>query len=224
MALILNIETSTKVCSVALGLDGELKDIEEFHDESYSHAEKLNLMILDLLDRNQIKFEALDAIAISEGPGSYTGLRIGTSTAKGICYAADKPLIGINTLDALCNQVSISKGLKIPMIDARRMEVFSATYNESNKLIEEQSNNIITPDYFDAYKDQDLVIFGNGSNKLAELIAQYPNISLVNDIACSAKGMISLADEKFNLESFADTAYFEPNYGKEFYTTAKVKA
>lgn len=221
MAIILNIETSTKVCSVALAKNEEVIGIIEYEDENYSHAEKLNLFILELLEKNNLSFNDLDAVAISEGPGSYTGLRIGVSTAKGICYAKDIPLIAVNTLEALCKQVTIETGYKIPMIDARRMEVFMSVRTPADDIHQEQTNAIISEDSFNSYENESIYLFGNGAQKLKSLFSEQPNIHFVDDIKCSAKGMIHLAYQKFLTQDFVDTAYFEPNYGKEFYTTAK---
>lgn len=220
MGLILNIETATKVCSVAIGKEGNLVDFIEVNDSDYSHSEKLNVFIIELLERNKLTLSNFDAIAISEGPGSYTGLRIGTSTAKGICYSLDIPLISVNTLSELCELAPIETGTKIPMIDARRMEVYTAFYSADNTIITPQHNLIVNEDSF---KDLgEVYLFGNGADKFKELFKNNSNINFIDDIICSAKGMIKLSEEKFQTKSFEDVAYFEPNYGKEFYTTAKV--
>ncbi len=221
MAIILNIETSTKVCSVALAKNKEVIDLIEHEDDNYSHSEKLNLFILELLEKNNLSFDDLDAVAISEGPGSYTGLRIGVSTAKGICYSKDIPLISVNTLEALCKLVSIEAGYKIPMIDARRMEVFMSVLTKNDEIHQEQTNEIISEDSFETFGDDVLYLFGNGAFKLKKLFSTRSNIHFIDNIKCSAKGMVHIAYQKFLTKDFVDTAYFEPNYGKEFYTTAK---
>lgn len=220
MGLILNIETATKVCSVAIGKEGNLIDFIEVNDSDYSHSEKLNVFIIELLKRNKLTLSNFDAIAISEGPGSYTGLRIGTSTAKGICYSLDIPLISVNTLSELCELAPVETGTKIPMIDARRMEVYTAFYSADNNITTPQHNLIVNEDSFNNLGD--VYLFGNGADKFKELFKNNSNINFIDDIICSAKGMVKLSEEKFQAKSFEDVAYFEPNYGKEFYTTAKV--
>lgn len=221
MSYILHIETATKVCSVALSKGNELLNILEFHDENYSHSEKLNLLIIDLLKESQIDFKQLAAVAISSGPGSYTGLRIGASTAKGICYGLEIPLIAVNTLATLCEMTTIDKGIKVPMIDARRMEVFTAIYNQQNELIKPDYNLIVDENSFSDYQEP-IYLFGNGASKLKEILNHNSNIHFLDHVKCSAKGMIKLASQKFIENDFVDVAYFEPNYGKEFYTTMKV--
>jgi tRNA threonylcarbamoyladenosine biosynthesis protein TsaB len=131
---ILNIETATKNCSVALAKDGETILCKEIAELGYSHAEKLHVFIKEIVDEAGIELSNLSAVAVSQGPGSYTGLRIGVSTAKGLCYALDVPLIAIDTLTSLSNQVLFQDGLIIPMIDARRMEVYSAIFNSKNEM------------------------------------------------------------------------------------------
>lgn len=220
MGLILNIETATKVCSVAIGKEGNLIDFIEVNDSDYSHSEKLNVFIIELLERNTLTLSDFDAIAISEGPGSYTGLRIGTSTAKGICYSLDIPLISINTLSELCELALVQSGTKIPMIDARRMEVYTAFYSADNQITTPQHNLIVNEDSFNDLGE--VYLFGNGADKFKELFKNKSKINFIDGIICSAKGMVKLSEEKFQAKSFEDVAYFEPNYGKEFYTTAKV--
>lgn len=220
MGLILNIETATKVCSVAIGKEGNLIDFIEVNDSDYSHSEKLNVFIIELLERNKLTLSNFDAIAISEGPGSYTGLRIGTSTAKGICYSLDIPLISVNTLSELCELAPVETGTKVPMIDARRMEVYTAFYSADNNITTPQHNLIVNEDSFNNLGE--VYLFGNGADKFKELFKNNSNINFIDEIICSAKGMVKLSEEKFQAKSFEDVAYFEPNYGKEFYTTAKV--
>ena len=222
MALILNIETATKVCSIALGQNGNLMDYKDLNEANFSHAEKLNLLIVDLLAKNNLKLSEIDAVAISEGPGSYTGLRIGTSTAKGICYGLDIPLVSVNTLESLSNLVKIKDGIKKPMIDARRMEVFTADFDINNNPVSENTNLIVEENSFDNYKET-LHLFGNGSDKLKELLSINQNIKFISDIECSARGMVTISEKKFNENNFADVAYFVPDYGKEFYTNVVVK-
>jgi len=222
LALILNIETATKVCSIAIGKDGKILGFTDINEADFSHAEKLNLSIIDLLAKHKLKLKDFNAIAISEGPGSYTGLRIGTSTAKGICYGLDIPLISINTLASLANLAKITEGIKIPMIDARRMEVFTADFDNKNVQISKNTNLIIEKNTFDKYK-QTIHLFGNGSDKLVTQFSDNKNIKFISNIECSARGMVTIAEKKFNSNDFVDVAYFEPNYGKEFYTNVVIK-
>ncbi|MEN8929415.1 MAG: tRNA (adenosine(37)-N6)-threonylcarbamoyltransferase complex dimerization subunit type 1 TsaB [Flavobacteriales bacterium] len=222
MGLILNIETATKVCSIALGKEGELIDFIDILEDGYSHSEKLNLSIVDLMKRNKLSINDLDAIAVSEGPGSYTGLRIGTASAKGFCYGKDIPLIAVNTLEALGNMAQIENGVKIPLIDARRMEVFGGVFGINNEEITHSFNYVIEEDSFDHIK-VNKYFFGNGAEKLKEVFVNKEGYNFIDNIECSARGMVEVSERKFNTKEFTDTAYFEPNYGKEFYTTASKK-
>ena len=220
MGVILNIETATKVCSIALGKKGELIDYIDILEDGYSHSEKLNLSILDLLKRNDLSLNDINAIAVSEGPGSYTGLRIGTASAKGFCYGKDIPLIAVNTLEALGNMANIEAGVKIPLIDARRMEVFGGVFGIGNEEITHSFNYVIEEDSFDHIKENKY-FFGNGAEKLKEVFLGKDGYNFIDNIECSARGMVAVSERKYTNKEFADTAYFEPNYGKEFYTTAK---
>ena len=222
MALILSIETATKVCSIALGRDGKTTDFTDILEDEYSHSEKLNISILSLLKKNNLSFDEIDAVAISSGPGSYTGLRIGTSSAKGFCYGRDIPLIGVNTLEALCHLAPIDSGVKIPLIDARRMEVFGSVFSEINKRAKEDFNEVVTENSFSDIEGEKY-LFGNGASKLKEILKQDNSIHFIDNIFCSALGMVQIAEEKYNLKEFEDVAYFEPNYGKEFYTVPSKK-
>lgn len=222
MGIILNIETATKVCSIALAKGGELIDFIDILEDGYSHSEKLNLSIVDLLKRNNLSLDDLNAVAISEGPGSYTGLRIGTASAKGFCYGKDIPLIAVNTLEALANRTNIEEGVKIPLIDARRMEVFGGVFGVNNEEITHSFNYVIEDDSFDTIK-KNKYFFGNGAEKLKEVFLNKKGYNFIDKIECSAKGMVTLSERKFANKVFVDTAYFEPNYGKEFYTTAAKK-
>ncbi len=222
MALILSIETATKVCSIALGKEGELIDFTDILEDEYSHSEKLNLSIIELLGKNKITFDELDAIAISSGPGSYTGLRIGSSSAKGFCYGKNIPLLAVNTLEAMCHLTLIEKGVKIPLIDARRMEVFGSVFSKNNGRLQEDFNAVITEESFTQIEGEKY-LFGNGANKLTELLKENPTVHFIEDVFCSARGMVQIAESKFNKKEFEDVAYFEPNYGKEFYTVPSKK-
>jgi len=218
MALILSIETSTTVCSVALHDSGQLIGVVELHQENV-HSQKLMLLIEDLMKRAAFKSEDLNAVAVSSGPGSYTGLRIGVSIAKGIAYAQDIPLIGVDTLQALAKRVLpfVKEDEKIvPMLDARRMEVYTAVYNKYLEPIEALSPRIIESENpFLKYLDQgNLYFLGDGVEKLKGILGHSRAIFL--DWFPSAITLGELAFEKHQKEDFEDLAYFEPNYLKDF--------
>ncbi|EAP87309.1 tRNA (adenosine(37)-N6)-threonylcarbamoyltransferase complex dimerization subunit type 1 TsaB [Croceibacter atlanticus] len=214
MALILSIETSTTNCSVALGKDGVLVSLKEDYNDQYSHAERLHVFIMEILEENKKKLSELDAIAISKGPGSYTGLRIGVSTTKGLCFSLDKPLISIGTLNSLAHQIN-SDGLIVPMLDARRMEVFSSIYNSDFKLQREIEAQILDETSFVEELNLGKVTFvGNGAPKFKE-VCKHPNAIFVNKLP-SAREMVPLAEAKYKSDTFEDVAYFEPFYLKDF--------
>lgn len=217
MALILLIETATKSCSVALALNDKIISSNEEVNENYSHAEKLNNFIADLFQENTIKMQELDAIAVSKGPGSYTGLRIGVSTAKGLCYSLDKPLISISTLRSMAYRMAQIKvaDLYCPMIDARRMEVYNAFYTASNKQIRGISADIINEDSYQKELESKVLFFGDGAEKCKQII-KHPNAKFIDGIYPSSKDMILLAMQKFENKDFEDIAYFEPYYLKHF--------
>ena len=216
MALILNIETSTTNCSVSLSNDEEILVLKEDNNAGYSHAEKLHLFIMEVIDASGISKNSLDAIAISKGPGSYTGLRIGISTAKGLSYALDKPLISISTLQALAHQVKTDKGVIIPMLDARRMEVYSAIFSSEYKLNREIQAQILDETSFESELENDIVHFiGNGVEKTKEII-NHDNAIFIEDKLPSASTMSILANVKYKKSDFEDVAYFEPYYLKDF--------
>lgn len=232
MAAILIIETSTEVCSVALTIDGTLIDTIE-SKEGQNHARLVTVFTEDLLNRNNIKPEELVAVAVSKGPGSYTGLRIGVSTAKGICYARHIPLIAIGTLEALAQHViknrkfyNILKGkptLFCPMIDARRMEVFSMLYSEDTSVVKQITAVIVDEAFLteELIKNQ-VVFFGNGSEKCRQVLKS-PNALFVSDLDASAKYMCELAWKLYSKNEFEDVAYFEPFYLKDFVATVSKK-
>ena len=233
MALLLHIETSTAVCSVGLGKDGELLALKETK-EGMKHASHLTIFIKNILTENGFSTSDLDGIAISMGPGSYTGLRIGVSTAKGICYGAELPLIAISTLQAMTKPVlaieSIQSQLKnpekayyCPMIDARRMEVFTAFYNHKNELVKDISADIIDENsYSNELSEREIVFFGDGAAKCKGSIESKNGI-FIDDITPTAVGMIELAEAKFQKQEFEDVAYFEPFYLKDFVATTPKK-
>ena len=217
MTYILNIETSTTNCSVSLSKEGETLVLKEVNDANYSHAEKLHVFIDDVLKEAEIKTTDLNAIAVSKGPGSYTGLRIGVSASKGLCYALDIPLISISTLEALSQQVVVDdKGLIIPMLDARRMEVYSAIFNHDFEEVRETKAEIIEEHSFKSYLDNQKVYFvGNGVEKTKTLIA-HDNAIFIEGKLPSANEMSVLAFNKYKKNDIEDVAYFEPYYLKDF--------
>ena len=230
MSTILHIETSTDVCSVAVSEDSQVI----FHQEDHSgpnHAERLGTMVdeaLSFTDNNAIPF---DAVAVSCGPGSYTGLRIGVSMAKGICYGRDLKLIAVPTLELLCVPVLLREipeddALLCPMLDARRMEVYAGIYTRGLKPVREIGADIVTEETYKEYLDQHPVyFFGNGAKKCFEgdgvagdktPVINHPNAHLIEGIEPLAKWMQPLAERRFLNEQFEDVAYFVPYYLKDF--------
>ena len=224
---ILHIETSTNVCSVALS-HNSVSILDISNNEGMNHASMLSPFVQQALDKLKELNLKLNAIAVSGGPGSYTGLRIGVSTAKGLCYGYDVPLIAVSTLEilaleALKTVTSDEDVILCPMIDARRMEVYSAFYNKRLELKREISADIITENsYSDILEKQPVYFFGNGSAKCKSLLT-HPNARFIDAVEPLAKNMISLAEKKFSTKEFADLAYFEPFYLKEFQTTVAKK-
>jgi tRNA threonylcarbamoyladenosine biosynthesis protein TsaB len=227
MAFILSIETSTTVCSVALSKDGHTISSLEEH-QANSHAAILTVLINQILSNEDIKTEQLSAVAVSSGPGSYTGLRIGVSVAKGICYASKIPLIALPTLQIMAaNAVSKIDAkeniLLCPMIDARRMEVYSALYQCDLQLVQDVAAEIITEDsYKNLLTDQKILFVGNGAGKCRPLI-QHHNALFMDDVYAPAAEMAILAFEKYTKQQFEDVAYFEPFYLKNFIATKPKK-
>lgn len=215
MPTILCIETATTNCSVAIAHNGKILAVKEDYNDNYSHAEKLHLFIQDILDRNNLKLSNLDAVAISKGPGSYTGLRIGVSAAKGLCFSLDIPLISVPTLTALARQVE-QPGMVIPMLDARRMEVYTAAFNSNKEQILKTSAIILEPNSFQKYLDVDQVYFiGSGVEKFQK-ICFHPNANFIDNKLPSAREMVEIATNKYKISDFEDVAYFEPFYLKDF--------
>ncbi len=215
MATILCIETASTNCSVALGVNGKLLALKEDYDSSYSHAERLHIFIKQLLEENNISLKDLDAIAVSKGPGSYTGLRIGVSAAKGLCFSLDIPLISVATLTSIAIQVE-EKGIVIPMMDARRMEVYTAVFNADGDQIEATSAKILDEDSYLEYIGKGVVYFiGSGVEKFQK-ICTHSNAKFIENILPSATQMIELATLKYKISDFEDVAYFEPYYLKDF--------
>jgi tRNA threonylcarbamoyladenosine biosynthesis protein TsaB len=219
MAIILSIETSTPTSSIAIHDAGKLISSQHIHVDK-SHAEYLTLSVKNLLDTSGLSIQKVDAVAVSKGPGSYTGLRIGTSTAKGICYALGAKLIAVNTLEAMAygmakyQQKSV---LLCPMIDARRMEVYCLIATTDGQIIEKTQAKIIDTDEFsELITDNEIVFFGNGAHKCKSVFGNNKNAVFVNDIFPSAADVGALGWQAYQKNQFEDTAYFEPFYLKEF--------
>jgi len=222
MIFILNIETSTKNCSVSIAQNGKNIAIKEMANEGYSHAEMLHVFIEKLLEENGLKTEDLNAIAVSQGPGSYTGLRIGVSAAKGLCFAVDIPLIAVETLTVLAHQVNIESGLIIPMIDARRMEVYSAIFNSKLEKTRGVEAQILDENAFSTLNET-IYILGDCQEKIKTVLTDKKFVFLEDNIFPSAKEMSALSFEKFKNNEFVDVAYFEPYYLKDFMVTKSTK-
>jgi len=219
MSLILNIETATPVCSVALGEAGKLLGFRETADGK-SHATHITIFIAELLTACGKSLGDLDAVAVSKGPGSYTGLRIGVSTVKGLCYSLDKPLISIDTMMSMANAFAHkddSSMLLCPMLDARRMEVYSAVYDA--ELNEKRATSAVIIDensFSDLLKNREVLFFGDGANKCVPVLGLHENARFDKDYQISATSMVTLSADKFEKKLFEDVAYFEPYYLKEF--------
>ena len=232
MAIILIIETSTEVCSVALTKDGQLVDLIE-SKEGQNHARLVTVFAESLIKRNDLRPSDLDAVAVSKGPGSYTGLRIGVSTAKGICYAGHIPLIAIGTLEAMAKHITLNLGnygipegrssLFCPMIDARRMEVYSMLLDKQGSVLNPVTADIIEESFLsNELNENQVVFFGNGSEKCRKVIHS-PNAVFLSNIEASAQHMCELAWQAYNKNQFEDVAYFEPFYLKDFVATVSMK-
>lgn len=216
MALFLCIETTSTNCSVALFKDNQLLALKEDNSNQYSHAERLHVYIEILLKENNIDKKDLKAIAVSKGPGSYTGLRIGVSAAKGLCFALDIPLISITTLKALSYQVEDQDGCIVAMIDARRMEVFAAVFSKEKEQIRETKAEVLDDTSYSKYLEKGKVIFiGSGVEKF-KAICKHPNATFVENKLPSAKEMGILVNQKYKISDIEDVAYFEPYYLKDF--------
>lgn len=213
---ILSVETTTTNCSVALSKKDKVIAFMEYNDVNYSHAELLHDYILKVLAEAKIQMQQLSAVAVSKGPGSYTGLRIGVSAAKGLCYALNIPLIAIDTLESLAHQITPEKGFIMPVLDARRMEVYCAVYSHQYQQVESVNAQIVTVDSFKSLLDQSPVYFlGNGVDKIANLI-HHPNAHYIFGRFPSAQQMAILAYNKYKIGNIEDVAYFEPFYLKDF--------
>lgn len=222
--MILNIETSTKNCSVSLAYKGNLLLLKELNDGNYSHGEQLHILIQEALKISKRVITDLDAIVVSKGPGSYTGLRIGVSTAKGLSFSLDKPLISIPTLTSLANAISVEKNtVIIALLDARRMEVYSAVFDSNHNQIRETKAEVIDADSFSEYLGKGKVYFlGDGAEKCKTVIKN-DNAIFLDGYFPSAKQMAKLSYEKYKTSDTEDVAYFEPFYLKDFMITTSKK-
>ena len=217
MAKILCLETATTNCSVAISEKGQLVAIKEHNEKNYTHSEQLHVFIEHVLNESSCKFSDLDAIAVSKGPGSYTGLRIGVSAAKGLCFSLDIPLLAIPTLEILATQIDAQKDeIIVPLIDARRMEVYSAVYDENHNEIRKTKAEVIDEKSFGEFSSKSKIhLVGNGAEKCREVV-HLPNLEFHITNFPSAKQMANLAFEKYEVGNFEDVAYFEPYYLKDF--------
>jgi tRNA threonylcarbamoyladenosine biosynthesis protein TsaB len=222
MSLILQIETATAVCSVALAKEGVVLACKELEQRN-AHAEVITVFIDELLKTTGKHYSGLDAVAVSSGPGSYTGLRIGISVAKGLCFALDIPLIAVETLEAMTDGIisqhlfDDNNTLLCPMIDARRMEVFTAVFDAGGNRIRPNSAEIIDEESFsDLLKNSKIMFFGDGAAKCADILKGNTNAQIMPGFANSASYLTKRVIEKFRVKDFEDTAYFEPYYLKDF--------
>lgn len=217
MSLLLHIESSTEVCSTCLSKDGEIIEVIETQ-EPFQHGSQLTVFIDQLLKNNAISIESLDGVVVSSGPGSYTGLRIGVSVAKGICYGLDIPLIPVDTLQSLANAtIALNNdpdAVYFPMIDARRMEVYTQCFSNTMKELQPLSAKVIDEHTFDELIDQGhkIVLSGNGSPKLRNLFPQ--NSVVFMNVICSARHLVPLGDRFYHKGLRADLPLFSPIYVK----------
>ena len=229
MSLILCIETGTDICSVGIARDGELISLRE-SDEGRDHAKRVGVFVDELLRETGVLPDELDAVAVGMGPGSYTGLRIGVSFAKGLCYALDIPLIAIGSLDALAEvaredfeagildveETDWTQAKLCPMVDARRMEVYAAVYDRALNVVKETAPVVVDDAAFaDLLEKHPVYFFGNGADK-CEGVIEHPNAHFIDGIKPVAKNMMPLAEREHAMGAFQDVAYFEPFYLKDF--------
>ena len=222
MSYILNIETATKNCSVALAKEGKTILCKEIAEEGYSHAERLHVFIEEIISESGIQMKDLDAVAVSQGPGSYTGLRIGVSAAKGLCYALGIPLIAVDTMLTLASQVKATDGVIVPMIDARRMEVYSAIFSASLEKKRDVLAEVITGNSFEDISEK--VYFVGDCNEKCKAVLTKQNFVFLDEIKYpSANEMCALSFDKYKISDTVDVAYFEPHYLKDFLITSSKK-
>lgn len=224
MAVILSIETSAMCCSACISSNGEIVS-SRIQPEGRNHSELLGVYIDEIITEAESKGYRLDAVAVSAGPGSYTGLRIGVSTAKGLCFGYEIPLISVPTLELIAYAARKTSGLSgifVPMIDARRMEVYTANYKDGSAVSDEVALVVDETSFANVLQIEQLVFCGDGSAKCKGTI-QSKNAVFIDDIIATAENMLSIAEQKFEHKDFVDLAYFEPNYLKAFQTTKSKK-
>jgi len=217
MAIILNLETATTNCSVSVSKDGNLLALKEHDTPNYSHSEQLHIFVQDVLKDAGLALSDLEAVAVSKGPGSYTGLRIGVSAAKGLCFSLDVPLIALSTLASMAHQVQGEDiDFIVPVLDARRMEVYSAVFDAHKSQIRETRAEVIDGKSFAEYVESGtMMLLGSGAQKCRGIL-QHPNFRFDTSVVPSAKQMVMLSHKKFEAGDFEDVAYFEPYYLKDF--------
>jgi tRNA threonylcarbamoyladenosine biosynthesis protein TsaB len=217
LGIILNIETATKNCSVSVADGSKTIVLKELNEGAFSHAEKLHVFIEETVFKAGLKLQDLQAVAVSKGPGSYTGLRIGVSAAKGLCFALDIPLISVATLKSLALQASPDDGgVIVPMLDARRMEVYSAVFDSKHhQLRETQAEIIDSSSYSELLERNPIYFIGDGAEKCKGII-EHKNAVFLKEKFPSAREMAILSAQKFENKDFEDLAYFEPYYLKDF--------
>ncbi len=222
--LILLIETATSSCSVALSDGSEVIAVKEANERNI-HASHITLFIEEVMKGAGKQYSELKAVAVSKGPGSYTGLRIGVSTAKGLCYALNVPLLSVNTIESMADGLLKTQNISpsaylVPMIDARRMEVYTGIYKADLTVVEEVNAKIVDQSSFGQFDENELILFGDGSEKFKELFSKRPNISFLS-FENSAAHLAYLANKKLINGEMENMAYFEPFYLKDFVTTSK---
>jgi tRNA threonylcarbamoyladenosine biosynthesis protein TsaB len=223
---LLCIETATTVCSVCVTADDKILAHKEINN-GFSHAENLHVFIQDVLKEANLSIKQINAVVISKGPGSYTGLRIGVSTAKGLCYALQIPLISIDTLQSMAYaiaQIKNEDALYCPMLDARRMEVYCAVYDKNLETITPVNALVVDEKSVEVFNlKKAIYFFGDGMPKVKQLLQNNNKAFFIDEIFPSAKNIATLAFTKFSKKQFEDIAYFEPFYLKEFFTNAKIQ-
>jgi tRNA threonylcarbamoyladenosine biosynthesis protein TsaB len=223
LALLLNIETATTVCSVAITRDSEILSLIEL-DNGFTHAENLHLFIGEALKKAGVAIRQIEGIAVSKGPGSYTGLRIGASTAKGLAYALNIPLISVDTLmimAEMARQANPAAGFFCPMIDARRMEVYTALYDRQLDIVIPVQALVVDEQSASTFRKESICFFGDGMDKCRGILSGIETATFIAGIKPSAKYMGALAEKKFRNQEFEDVAYFEPFYLKDFLIVKK---
>ncbi len=227
MPLLLLLETSSDVCSVAIARDEKILSLVEDKGER-NHARVLTEFINSAVNEAAVSLGEIDAVCLSSGPGSYTGLRISASVSKGLCYALEKPLIAVSTLEVMAEGIKeseiysqlLSKGKDFilqPMIDARRMEVFTATYDQEGNRLSPDQPVILKREVVEKFLERHVILFGEGVQKIQQEFNLHPHAFFLSDFIISAKFILKKSLEKFSAHNFEDLAYFEPNYTKEAY-------